>query len=139
MLRVLSSARKLCDGMTRRDLLRIGGLGLAGLSLADLVAWQTASAAESVKRPKSFGRALDHSHSLVRLAEPDRIRRSQARCTAGDSWRLGFDPVELAGLPRVRAVADLRASDGSHDGAAFDDAPLSIARCGLRIDGRADA
>ena len=40
MLRVLGSARKLCDGMTHRDLLRIGGLGLAGMSLADLVDWQ---------------------------------------------------------------------------------------------------
>lgn len=57
MLRILGSARKLCGGMTRRDLLRIGGLGLAGMSLADLERWQAASAAENVARPKSFGRA----------------------------------------------------------------------------------
>jgi len=58
MLRILGSARKLCSGMTRRDLLRIGGLGLAGLSLADLERLQTASAAtDGIARPKSFGRA----------------------------------------------------------------------------------
>jgi Protein of unknown function (DUF1501) len=57
MLRILGSARKLCGGMTRRDLLRIGGLGLAGMSLADLAAWQAASAVEAAPRPKSFGRA----------------------------------------------------------------------------------
>jgi uncharacterized protein (DUF1501 family) len=57
MLRILGSARKLCGGMTRRDLLRIGGLGLAGMSLADLAAWQAASADDAVPRPKSFGRA----------------------------------------------------------------------------------
>jgi hypothetical protein len=56
MLRILGSARKLCGGMTRRDLLRIGGLGLAGMSLADLAAWQTASSVEESPRPKSFGR-----------------------------------------------------------------------------------
>lgn len=57
MLRILGSARKLCGGMTRRDLLRIGSLGLAGMSLADLARWQHASAADDVPRPKSFGRA----------------------------------------------------------------------------------
>jgi hypothetical protein len=57
MLRILGSARKLCDGMTRRDLLRIGGLGLAGMSLADLASWQAAGAADPTPRPKSFGRA----------------------------------------------------------------------------------
>ena len=57
MLRILGSARQLCGGMTRRELLRIGGLGLAGMSLADLAAWQTAAAESAAARPKSFGRA----------------------------------------------------------------------------------
>jgi len=55
MLRVLGSARQLCGGMTRRDLLRIGGLGLAGLNLADLASLQAAT--KSPDQPKSFGRA----------------------------------------------------------------------------------
>ena len=43
--------------MTRRDLLRVGGLGLAGMNLADLATWQAACASEEAERPKSFGRA----------------------------------------------------------------------------------
>ncbi len=57
MLRILGSARKLCGGMTRRDLLRIGGLGLAGMTLPDLTSWQRAAASDGAARPKSFGRA----------------------------------------------------------------------------------
>src|SRR4051812_17685185 len=33
MLRVLGSRRALCDGLTRRDFLRVGALGLGGLGL----------------------------------------------------------------------------------------------------------
>jgi hypothetical protein len=50
MLRVLGSPKATCDGLTRRDLLRVGGLGLAGLGLADLPRAQGA-------RPGSFGTA----------------------------------------------------------------------------------
>src|SRR5262245_42140366 len=45
MLRILGSVRQLCDGMTRREMLRAGGLGLCGLSLADLVRVQEGQAA----------------------------------------------------------------------------------------------
>jgi hypothetical protein len=38
---------RLCDGWTRRELLRVGGLGALGLSLAD---WQRAEAAGAVRR-----------------------------------------------------------------------------------------
>lgn len=36
MLRVLGSSKRLCDGITRRDLLQAGGISLLGLSLDDL-------------------------------------------------------------------------------------------------------
>jgi hypothetical protein len=57
MLRILGSKRQLCDGMTRRELLRAGGLGLAGLSLADVMRMQDAAANDDVARPATFGRA----------------------------------------------------------------------------------
>ncbi|HEX5104508.1 MAG TPA: DUF1501 domain-containing protein, partial [Pirellulaceae bacterium] len=44
MLRILGSARQLCGGMTRREMLRVGGLGIAGLSLPQILALQEASA-----------------------------------------------------------------------------------------------
>ena len=40
MLRILGSPKNLCGGMTRRDWLRIGGLGLAGLTLPDVLRLQ---------------------------------------------------------------------------------------------------
>ena len=99
MLRVLGSARKLCDGMTRRDLLRMGGLGLAGLTLAELASWQAAGAVDrrrtaEIVRP----RQVDHPDPPVRLAKPDRVGRSQARRAAGNSRRAGLDPLQPAGL-----------------------------------------
>jgi uncharacterized protein (DUF1501 family) len=43
MLRVLGSRKRLCDGMTRRDLLQAGGVSLLGLGAADLMAADGAS------------------------------------------------------------------------------------------------
>src|SRR5829696_9499270 len=37
MLRVTAGRRRLCDGFSRRDLLRVGGAGLLGLSLPGLL------------------------------------------------------------------------------------------------------
>jgi hypothetical protein len=54
MLRILSSPKRLCDGLTRRDLLWAGGLGLCGLSLEDSL---RQSAAAASRPSASFGRA----------------------------------------------------------------------------------
>jgi Protein of unknown function (DUF1501) len=43
MLSVLGPGARLCDGITRRELLRVGGLACAGLSLADVLRLQAAS------------------------------------------------------------------------------------------------
>jgi hypothetical protein len=56
MLRILGSTTRLCDGMTRREMLRAGGLGVFGLGLADYFRLREVQAA----RPhvaKSFGKA----------------------------------------------------------------------------------
>jgi hypothetical protein len=45
MLPILGSRKTLCDGVTRRDLLQIGGLGLFGLGLADLLELEAAGQA----------------------------------------------------------------------------------------------
>src|SRR5438046_934206 len=37
MLRLLGTRRVLCDGLSRRDLLHIGGLGAFGLALGDFL------------------------------------------------------------------------------------------------------
>lgn len=54
MLNLLGSTRRLCDGLSRRDLLRLGALAPFGFSLADYAA---AREATSPARSSHFGRA----------------------------------------------------------------------------------
>lgn len=49
MLRVTASSVRLCDRLSRRDLLRVGGLGVAGLTLADL--FRSRATADVDRRP----------------------------------------------------------------------------------------
>jgi hypothetical protein len=44
MLSILGRASRLCDGITRRELLRVGGLAFAGLTLADILRLRAAAA-----------------------------------------------------------------------------------------------
>lgn len=53
MLRVLGNRTRLCDGISRRELLRIGGLGLGGLALPQLLAGRSAGAASHPATAKS--------------------------------------------------------------------------------------
>src|SRR6188474_3398389 len=60
MLRILGSPRKLCDGVTRRDFLHVGGLGALGLTLGDfwrLRAAQAATKSPAEKSASGFGKA----------------------------------------------------------------------------------
>jgi hypothetical protein len=56
MITLQGPAIKLCDGISRRDMLSIGGLSMTGLTLADLVS-RPAAAAETKFPRKTFGRA----------------------------------------------------------------------------------
>jgi hypothetical protein len=56
MLRILGSPKRLCNGWTRRDLLRAGSLSLLGLGLADFLRLAEVTASP-VPTPRSFGRA----------------------------------------------------------------------------------
>jgi hypothetical protein len=60
MLRILGTRRTLCDGLSRRDLLQIGGLaglGLAGAMVPSSSRAEQASSAAKRPHEKSFGRA----------------------------------------------------------------------------------
>ncbi len=50
MLSILGRGVELCDGITRREVLRVGGLGLAGLSLADVLRLQAESPSGAGRR-----------------------------------------------------------------------------------------
>src|SRR5205809_34635 len=47
MFSILGRGKKLCDGITRRELMRVGGLAFAGLSLADILRLRAAANPEA--------------------------------------------------------------------------------------------
>ncbi|MFN8854241.1 MAG: DUF1501 domain-containing protein [Planctomycetaceae bacterium] len=56
MFRLLGEPKRLCTGLTRRDLLHVGGLGAFGVTLADRLAFPPAAHAEPQSLP-GFGKA----------------------------------------------------------------------------------
>src|SRR5262245_23268158 len=56
MLRLLGNPKVLCDGVTRRDLLHIGGLGAFGVALHHLIGRETVRAA-AAPTSQHFGQA----------------------------------------------------------------------------------
>jgi len=58
MLRIFGNRKVLCDGITRRDLLQVGGLGALGLGLGDFFSLtRTHVRAATEKAPRKFGQA----------------------------------------------------------------------------------
>jgi len=58
MLRILGSPKSLCDGLTRRDFLHIGGLGALGVGLGDMFRLSQARGSEPASAsPSGFGKA----------------------------------------------------------------------------------
>src|SRR5262249_62196834 len=55
MFRLQNEGQRLCDGLTRREWLHVGGLGMLGLSLPELLQAQRTAAAQGAGR--TFGRA----------------------------------------------------------------------------------
>jgi len=57
VLRLTGSPTKLCDGLTRRDLLHVGGLGAFGLTLPTFLKLQASAAPTKRANDSAFGRA----------------------------------------------------------------------------------
>jgi hypothetical protein len=75
MLRLCGPGSRLCDGLTRRDFLRVGGLGLAGLTLPDLLQARPAGArARSVIQLFMWGGPSQHETFDLKPQAPDGVR-----------------------------------------------------------------
>jgi hypothetical protein len=122
MLRILGSPKKLCSGLTRRDWIRVGTLGLAGLSLPQLTALQQASAADG---SSSFGKAkgvilihLYGSPSQIEWVDPkpDAPLEIRGELKSIKSSLPGCDVCEL--MPNFAKVVDrctvLRSMNHAH-------------------------
>lgn len=57
MLNILGSAKKLCAGLTRRDMIHVGSLGMLGVGLPDLFRLKDAQAETGNIRSGPFGKA----------------------------------------------------------------------------------
>ena len=99
MLRILGSPKKLCDGLTRRDLLWAGGLSLFGLGLSDFFRLGDLQAAPARSPGNHFGRAKS-CILLYLYGSPSQVERCDMKPDAPVEVRGEFKPIRssLPGL-----------------------------------------
>jgi hypothetical protein len=116
MLRILGNKKRLCDGLNRRELLHVGGAGLMGLGLSQLLeAGANTSDRSSLTRDvsSSFGRAK-HCILLFLYGSPSQLETFDMKPNAPLEIRGTMKPIpsSLAGLdvvehlPRVARIMD---------------------------------
>ena len=96
-----------CDGVTRRDFLKIGSLGIAGLTLPDFLRMQEAAAAPKIGKAKSV-------IVLWMGGGPSHIDTFDPKPDAPREWKCEFDAITVKGggyqisehLPKLAAVGD---------------------------------
>jgi hypothetical protein len=113
MLRILGSPKRLCDRLTRRDLLWAGSLGLGGLGLSDLLRVTRTRAEASAAPDRNFGKAksciLLYLYGAASQLEwcdpkPDAPAEVRGELKSIRSRLPGADVCEL--LPRTAEVMD---------------------------------
>ncbi len=134
MLRLLGPGLRLCDGLNRREVLRIGGLGAlgAGLNLADL-----ARGADASRAPAAAGDSFGRARSCILLflmGGPPQHSTWDPKPDAPAEVRGEFGPIATtvpglaisALMPRTAMVADkiciLRAvstGDNAHSSSGY--------------------
>lgn len=112
MFRMLGATKRLCDGFTRRDLLQIGGTGMLGFTLADVLRLQAAQAgtqpagggfgkAKACILLFPFGSPPQHETFDPKIAAP---REIQGEMKAIGTSLAGVEIGE--GLPQIAQVMD---------------------------------
>jgi hypothetical protein len=114
MLRILGSPRSLCDGLTRREFLHVGGLGVSCLGLRDWLQAQEARQATAATAAKgSFGKARA-CILLYLYGSPSQLETFDVKpqAPAGIRGELGSIPTAVPGfrvgelLPQTARVID---------------------------------
>src|SRR5438445_1481102 len=107
------SGKDTCDGITRRDLLRVGGSAALGLSLADILGLQKATANQGISGGSGFGKAK--SVILVYLqGGPSHLDLWDPKENVPDKIRSSFKniPTKIPGinftevLPKLAQIND---------------------------------
>ncbi|MFO0824104.1 MAG: DUF1501 domain-containing protein [Gemmataceae bacterium] len=92
MLRFLGTPHKFCDGGTRRDFLQIGAFG-AGLTLADMIAARTASAAGTAAKKQS-SRSNKAAIMIYLPGGPSHMDMYDLKPDAPREFRGEFNPIQ---------------------------------------------
>src|SRR5262249_13514979 len=86
---------RFCDGISRRNFLRVGSLGLAGLNLPDLLRWK-AQAASSSSPPLDGEDRLRGNKSIIMVylfGGPSHLDRYDLKPEAPAEYRGEFKPI----------------------------------------------
>jgi hypothetical protein len=113
MIRILGGPKRLCDGLTRRDLLHVGSLGMLGLSAGGVLTPGPASASVPTPGRSSFGQAKS-CILLFLYGSPSQIETFDPKPDAPVEVRgeFGCIPSSVPGLnvcerlPRLAQVMD---------------------------------
>lgn len=113
MIRILGGPKRLCDGLTRRDLLQVGSLGMLGMGLAGGSLGGRVRAEGSQARPKGFGKAKS-CILLFMYGSPSQIETFDPKPDAPVEVRGEFDCISSSvpglsvceRLPRLSQVMD---------------------------------
>lgn len=114
MLSLLGRGVRLCDGLTRRELLRVGGLGFTGLLWSDLLRNQGAAAPDKNGTPAgSFGKAKA-CILIYNYGGPSHLDTLDLKPEAPVEIRGGFKQIDTRApgtmicehLPKLAALAD---------------------------------
>jgi len=111
------TSRDTCDGVSRRDLLRFGGLSLTGLSLGNLLATEARASNNPAPVPVGGGRGFGKAKSVILIylqGGPSHLDLWDPKEGVPDSVRSIFKPIstKLPGekvtelLPKIANVLD---------------------------------
>ena len=133
MFSIHGSAARLCDRISRRELMRIGGIGALGLSLPELLQARESAPLGVPPTDKSFGRAKNIIF-LYLLGGPPQHETFDPKPEAPLEIRGPFQPIQtnVPGidfcelLPRTARIADklaiirsMSTDDNNHDSSGY--------------------
>src|SRR6476659_7258525 len=104
MLSVLGGAARLCDRLTRREVLRVGGLGALGLSLPSLLTARQ-SQTTPARGSTSFGKAKS-CIVLFLMGGPPQHSTWDPKPSAPAEIRGEFGPIDTS-VPGIRIASAL--------------------------------
>jgi hypothetical protein len=103
ILRILGNNSKLCDGVSRRDIIQAGALSLFGLTLSDVLGLQSAQAAQEAQVAasdvKPAGRTFGKAKNVLILflyGSPSQLETFDMKPDAPEDIRGPFKPIRTS-------------------------------------------